>query len=111
MDFCRRLGVSACRLRQTIHIKINYSVHCHLDKGALFRSPGAVIRTEDAMLLAALAPGWKDPIQYLDLKTGEHRGEPAGVRAAFADWSLFQSIDDKEALFRLIAKPIDPSHL
>lgn len=98
-------GVTALDFGSPFNILINYSGECDLDKGSLFRSPGAIIRTKDAMLLASFAPaGWRDPIQYLDLKTGEMHGEPGGMRAAFADWSLLQSPDDERPLFRSIAK-------
>jgi hypothetical protein len=46
-------GVSAPDVRKRFDVRINYPGDCDLHRGALFRSPGAVIRTEDAMLLAA----------------------------------------------------------
>jgi hypothetical protein len=99
-------GASAVDFGSKFDIRINYSGDCALDNGPLFRSPGAIVCTEDAMILVTLgAQGWRDPVQYLDLKTGEHRGEPGGVRAAFAEWSLFLSSDDKQPLFKSVAQP------
>lgn len=46
-------GVSAPDVRKRFDVRINYPGDCDLHRGALFRSPGAVIRTEDAILLAA----------------------------------------------------------
>jgi hypothetical protein len=101
-------GVSALDFGGQFEIKINYSGECNLDKGSLFRSPGAIIRTKDSILLAASAArGWRDPVQYLDLKTGVQQGEPGGMRAAFADWSVFLSPGDDRPLLRSVAERIE----
>src|SRR5258708_3465651 len=77
-------GAAAVDFCKDFEIQIDYADHCEIDKGPLFRSPGAIICTSETTLLAACgATGWRDGVQYLDLKSGETSSEPGGSRVAF----------------------------
>lgn len=96
-------GAAALDFGKEYTLKPSYAGACEIDKGDLFRTPGAVVRASDADYLVAFASGWRD-LCYYDLKTGDNRAEPGGPRVAFASWDLFTKDDDKP-LVKLDVRP------
>ena len=81
-------------------IRPSYSAFCEIDKGDLFRTAGAIVRTEDADFLVATANWRRDPV-YCNIKTGDHKGEPGGARVAFAYWTMFTADDEKSPIVQV----------
>jgi hypothetical protein len=96
-------GAATLDFGKEFALKPSYKAACEIDNGDLFRTPGAIVRTEGADYLVATASGWRDP-SYYDLKTGDHRSEPGGPRVAFASWTLFTAEDEKMPLIELNAR-------
>ena len=93
-------GATVIDFGNAFEIRPDYSAFCQIDKGELFQTPGTIIRAGDAILLAAHgAQGFRDPVQYLEIKTGRTSGQPGGAKGAFSSWSLFISPDEDKALF------------
>lgn len=92
---------SALDFGNDFHLKPSYAGNCEIDKGDLFRTPGAIVRAgDDRDYLVAVGSGWKNPFFY-SLKTGDFRAEPGGPRVAFASWVLFTEDDQKRPLLEM----------
>jgi hypothetical protein len=99
-------GVAALDFGSDFILKPSYAAACEIDKGELFQTPGAVVRTKDSDYLVAAAP-WRRGPAYCDIKTGDCKGEQGGARVAFAAWALFTPDDQKRPLIELNLRKSD----
>jgi len=85
-------------------IGVDYAGNCNVGGGgALIRTPGAYVMTDKDHYVCCRDDRVPTKTAYFDLETGAVRGEPVGLRAAFAGWKLVLSDQPPTILLRIQA--------
>jgi hypothetical protein len=79
---------------------------CEIDKGVLFETAGALVRTETADFLIGAGAGLRDQV-YLNFKTGDSSGRRGGARVAFSAWEIYLPDDSNKPVFKIAVRVAD----
>ncbi len=87
-------------------IRVDHAGDCDVGgNGALARTPGAYLLTETDDYICCSDERAPNKTAYFDVKTGNVRSEPKGLRAVFARWELLLSGEPATTLLRVQANP------